>query len=64
MRRNRPKPGARVSTNGTDIVFATPGDAQDPGILPHALAHGVQPGGGRMAKERGGKALAATQAAP
>ncbi len=49
--------GARAFTIGTDIFFANPGDAKDPEMLAHELTHVVQQGGGRMPKEKDGKAL-------
>ena len=49
--------GAKAFTIGTDICFANPGDAKDPETLAHELTYVLQQGGGRMPKERDGKAL-------
>jgi Domain of unknown function (DUF4157) len=49
--------GAKAFTIGNDIYFAKPGDARDAGILAHELTHVVQQSGGRMPKEKDGKAL-------
>lgn len=49
--------GAKAFTIGNDIYFTKPGDAKDPEVLAHELTHVVQQGGGRMPKEKDGKAL-------
>jgi hypothetical protein len=49
--------GAKAFTIGNDIYFAKPGDANDRELLAHELAHVIQQGGGRMPKEKDGKAL-------
>jgi hypothetical protein len=49
--------GAKAFTIGTDIYFAKPGDAKDAELLAHELTHVVQQGGGRVPKEKDGKAL-------
>lgn len=49
--------GAKSFTIGNDIYFARPGDANDPELVAHELAHVIQQGGGRMPKEKDGKAL-------
>ena len=49
--------GAKAVTIGNDIYFARPGDATDPEMLAHELTHVIQQGGGKMPKEKDGKAL-------
>jgi hypothetical protein len=49
--------GAKAFTIGNGIYFAKPGDANDPEVLAHELAHVIQQGNGRMPKEKDGKAL-------
>ena len=49
--------GAKAFTIGNDICFARPGDTTDPETLAHQMTFVVQHGGGRIPKEKDGKAL-------
>jgi hypothetical protein len=49
--------GAKAFTIGNDIYFAKPGDAKNPEVLAHELAHVLQSKGGRMPPGKDGKAL-------
>ncbi|MDZ4130895.1 MAG: DUF4157 domain-containing protein [Hydrogenophaga sp.] len=48
---------AKAFTIGNNIYFAKKGDAKDPEMLAHEMVHVVQQGGGKMPKEKDGKAL-------
>ncbi|MBY6057626.1 DUF4157 domain-containing protein [Leisingera daeponensis] len=48
---------AKAFTYGNDIYFMKPGDAKNPELLVHELAHVLQQGKGRMPKAKDGVAL-------